>query len=139
MADQMGSTADSQPRWVVAHCGARDQYQLPISFHEVGQLYKFVTDWYTPLDSPIQGTLLKQALPYHRSILARRHHTELPSSFVKDFKLKGALNRVFRTDERELELDRLVGESAARLTSESESHLLITSYNAWAAFPKLSK
>ena len=139
LESEMTDAVASQPRWVVAHCGARDQYQLPISFHEVGQLHRFVTDWYSPLDSPIAGTLLKHAPLRHRSILARRYHSQLPSRLVKDFKVDGALNRAFRTDERELELDRLVGENAARLTSDSESHLLITSYNGWAAFPKLSK
>ena len=134
----MANNTGSMPRWVVAHCGARDSYQLPIAFHEVGQLNCFVTDWYSPLDSPILGTLLKYAPSSLRSILGKRYRQELPSSFVKDLKLGGALTRFSGSDKRVIELDRLVGEYAAHLASESGSQLLVTSYNGWAAFPKAS-
>ncbi len=91
----MTNSADSQRQWVVAHCGKRDKYQLPIAFHEVGQLQSFVTDWYSPLDSAILGTLLDHTPPRLQSILARRYDKELPSRFTKDLKLRGIIKRLF--------------------------------------------
>jgi len=135
MQDNIGAT----PHWVVAHCGARDRYQLPIAFHEVGQLHRFVTDWYSPLDSPTIGAFLEHAAPRLRSKLAPRYRKELPSNLVKDLKLRGSIIRAFKSVRMKFELNRLVGEYAARAALDSGSDLLITSYNGWAAFPHLSK
>jgi len=135
--EAMTNLIQSEPHWVVAHCGARDGYELPIAFHEVGQLYRFVTDWYSPMDSSILGSVLRHSPRRIRSTLTQRYRTELPSTCVKDVKFKGALNRILRSDKRELELDQHVGEYAGRLAAESESSLLITSYNGWAAIPQL--
>lgn len=127
------------PRWVVAHCGARDRYQLPIAFHEVGQLHRFVTDWYSPLDSTIVGALLSHSPRHFRTVLAQRYRPELPSRFVEDLKLRGSLTRFLHSDDRTLALDRKLGEYAARVASENDSPLLVTSYYGWSAFPRLSR
>ncbi len=135
MPDKMGAT----PQWVVSHCGARDRYQLPIALHEVGQLYRFVTDFYSPLDSPILGNLLKHAPLRLRSKLMRRYRDGLPSKFANDQKLTEAFKWIRTPVARDFELARMVSERAARIASDSGSSLLITSYNGWAAFPLLSK
>jgi glycosyltransferase involved in cell wall biosynthesis len=70
--------------------------------------------------------------------MSPRYHQGLPSRVVKDLKLRGALKSIFGTEARDLELNRLVGECAARVASSSGSHLLITSYYGWAAFPRLA-
>ena len=135
----MVTRAESKPHWVVAHCGARDQYQLPIAFHEVEELDMFVTDWYSPMDQPSLGVLLKHAPQRVGLSLAKRYREELPSTFVKDVKLRGALNVIVGTHALNRRLNRLVGKCAAREASDRGSHLLITSYNGWAAFPQLPK
>jgi glycosyltransferase involved in cell wall biosynthesis len=135
----MTNAKKSRPHWVVAHSGARDHYQLPLALHESGQLHRFVTDWYSPLNYPILAALLNCAPQCVRSTLAGRYREELSSEFTKDLKLSGALKAVFGTDALALSLDRLVGECAARVASDSGSQLLITSYYGWAAFPRLAK
>jgi glycosyltransferase involved in cell wall biosynthesis len=135
----MTNTVDPKSQWVVAHSGARDQYQLPIAIHESGQLHKFVTDWYSPLDYPMLGTLFDRVPRRVRSRMSRRYHHNLPSTFVQDLKLEGTLKSIFRTDALDIKLNRLVGESAARVAACSGCHLLITSYYGWAAFPRLEK
>jgi glycosyltransferase involved in cell wall biosynthesis len=135
----MTNTIDSRPHWVVAHCGARDQYQLPIALHESGQLHRFVTDWYSSMDNPTLCTLWEYIPQRVLSTISRRYHPDLPSRLVKDLKLKGALKSVFGTNALALDLNRLVGERAALVASSSGSHLLITSYYGWAAFPQLSR
>jgi glycosyltransferase involved in cell wall biosynthesis len=130
---------NSKPHWVVAHCGARDQYQLPIAFREAGELDRFVTDWYSPMDHPILIALLKRAPLRVRLSLAKRYLEELPSTLVEDVKLPGALKAIAGTHALNRWLNRLVGKCAAREASGRGSHLLITSYNGWAAFPQLSK
>ncbi len=132
-------STDTMPKWVVAHCGARDRYQLPIAFHEVGQLHRFVTDWYSPLDSPILDAVLRRAPQSVRAALAQRFCQELPSNSVKDLKLRGAINRAFHSEDRTMALDKRLGEYAARVAADSGSQLLVTSYYGWAAFPRLPK
>jgi glycosyltransferase involved in cell wall biosynthesis len=129
----------SESRWVVAHCGSRDDYQLPIALHESGQLHRFVTDWYSPLDSRIIDVVLKCLPERLRLELARRYRKELPSRLVKDVKLSGLLKSVFGTDALDTGLNRLVGERAASVANASGSSLLITSYYGWAAFPRVAK
>lgn len=135
----MRNRSDETPRWVVAHSGARDNYQLPIALHESGQLHRFVTDWYSPMDSPLLVPLLKYAPQRVRSTLGKRFRADLPSRLVEDLKLKGVLKAVFGTDTLDLDLNRLVGERAARIAATSGSQLLVTSYYGWAAFPQLAK
>jgi glycosyltransferase involved in cell wall biosynthesis len=135
----MTNHANSTDRWVVAHCGSRDRYQLPVAFHEAGQLHRFVTDWYSPMDSLALQGLLRFAPQRATSSLARRFCEELPSRFVRDVKLGGTLNSIRSPALANFELARIVGEKAARITAETGSHLLITSYYGWAAFPRLSK
>lgn len=135
----MTNTIDSRPHWVVAHCGARDHYQLPIAMRESGQLHRFVTDWYSSMDNPMLSTLLECVPQRVLSTISRRCHPDLPSRFVKDLKLRGALKSVFGTDALNLDLNKRVGQCAARVASTSGSHLLITSYYGWAAFPQLSR
>ena len=135
----MTNHANSTVRWVVAHCGSRDRYQLPIAFHETGQLHRFVTDWYSPLDSAALRGLLRFAPQRATSSLARRYCEELPSKLVRDVKMGGTLNSIRRPVLANFELARIVSEKAARITARTGSHLLITSYNGWAAFPNLSK
>lgn len=126
-------------QWVVAHRGSRDDYQLPIALRESGQLHRFVTDWYSPLDNVFLNQALKLAPESVRSILAQRYRVELPSELVADAKLRECFHSAVRwkwpDQERNLEL----GERAARVASDSGSHLLITSYYGWAAFPKLRR
>ena len=129
----------SESCWVVAHCGSRDDYQLPIALHESGQLHSFVTDWYSPLDNRIVDAVLKYLPQGLRLVLARRYRQELPSGLVKDVKLSGLLKSLLGTDSLNAELNRLVGELAARITDASGSNLLITSYYGWSAFPRLAK
>ena len=125
-------------QWVVAHCGCRDSYQLPIAMHESGQLHRFVTDWYSPFDNPLVGGLLEYAPRGVRSRLSQRYRKDLPSKLVKDMKLRGMLYSVLKTNVLDSYMNRAVGESAARAASDSGSHLLITSYYGWAAFQMLS-
>jgi glycosyltransferase involved in cell wall biosynthesis len=135
----MTNRVAAKPLWVVAHCGARDQYQLPIALHESGQLHRFVTDWYSPMDNPMLRAVLKWAPQRLRSNLAKRYRGELPSGLATDVKLMGILKAVVGTDVLNFKLNRFVGECAARVASDSDSHLLITSYYGWAAFPELPK
>jgi glycosyltransferase involved in cell wall biosynthesis len=137
----MINNADSTARWVVAHSGARDNYQLPIALHEAGQLHRFVTDFYSPLDEPVIDAVLKSAPQGVRSALSRRYRNALPSRVVKDMKVRGALKRVLGPVgwKGNVLMDGLIGRRAAQVASSSGSHLLITSYYGWAAFPRLAK
>jgi glycosyltransferase involved in cell wall biosynthesis len=56
---------------------------------------------------------------------------------VRDVKLGGTLNSIRGSALANFELAKIVSEKAARITAKTGSHLLITSYNGWAAFPKL--
>ena len=68
-------------RWVVVG-GARDSYQVPITFHEASLLHTFVTDWYTPLDRPAGRASCLLMPPAIGAKLRRRYSTELPSRVV---------------------------------------------------------
>lgn len=135
---KMKNMTQSKSRWVVAHWGSRDDYQLPIALQETGELHRFVTDWYTHLDNRIVNAFLESAPRRIRAVLARRYRDELPSRLVKDIKLFGLLRMFLKTDALDSKLSKLLGERAARVANASGSNLLITSYYGWAAFPKLA-
>ena len=135
----MISAVDSKSRWVVAHLGARDRYQLPLALHESGQLETFVTDWYSPLDFFFMDSFLKCVPQSFGSTFTRRYLNELPSKLVKDMKLSCVRKLLLRTDIAEIKLNRKLGEYAAQIASNSGSNLLITSYYGWAAFPRLNE
>ena len=136
---RMTKLGDSIQGWVVAHCGARDDYQLPLAHHEVGRLHRFVTDWYSPLDRTTIRLLMRNAPNRMGEILERRYRKELPSHFVKDVKVKCMLNSFIGSNTSDMRLNRMIGECAAEEAVASDSNLLITSYYGWAAFPGLPK
>lgn len=122
--------------WVVAHSGARDEYQLPLALHESHSLEWFVTDWYSPMDTPILGRVLNLTPSSVRSLLLKRYRHGLPSALVKDQKLRELLN-VMSLRKADMAKDRYFAEYAAKIATEKRSNFLTTTYYGWASFPLL--
>ena len=121
-------------RWTVVHAGGRDGYQLPIAFAEVGRLERFITDWYTPLDRPAVGAVVRHLSGRAAEKLRARFHPGLPSGLVADLKLATA--NIWRTDgtAHEIGVQRQLGDCARRWAESTDTAILSTSYYGWRAF-----
>lgn len=114
-------------RFVIAHAGARDQYQLSLALFESGLLEELVTDFYAP-------DLLFRLSPDQ---FGRRYCPGLTSSAVSQsfpamlsaFRMK--FGQSFR---RNMEKDRHISKSAYHKAKRSGAHLFLYSYYAYQAF-----
>jgi len=136
---KLKNSAPQSGNWVVAHSGARDEYQLPISLNEAGLLYRFVTDWYSSFDNKYISKILHKAPVRILPLLKERFRQELPSDLVVDLKIQRMIGHIVGEEFTEMRLNRLIGERAAQLANSNESNLLVTSYYGWSAFPNVSK
>jgi glycosyltransferase involved in cell wall biosynthesis len=129
------------PGWVVVHDSARDHYQLPLAFAESGQLERFVTDWYTPLDSPFWSFVARGTLPRSAYGIRSRYCREIPSSFVTDRKLQFLSGLIGRRITCESYRDEVEGAKtgllAAKIANRRNAPVLATSYSAAATFAHL--
>jgi glycosyltransferase involved in cell wall biosynthesis len=134
-------TVSESPGWVVVHDSARDHYQLPLAVAEAGLLERFVTDWYTPLDSPFWSFIAHRKLSRSALGIHSRYHRELPSSLISDRKLQFLSGLIGRRITREAYRDEVegakTGRLAAKIANERNAPVLATSYSAAATFAHL--
>ncbi len=139
-ADQTSTSLDS-PGWVVVHDSARDHYQLPLAVAEAGRLERFVTDWYTPLDSPFWSFIARRRLSRGAFGIHSRYHRELPSSLISDRKLQFLSGVIGRRITHETYRDEVegakTGRLAAKIANRKNAPVLATSYSAAATFTHL--
>ena len=118
------------PRFIVAHAGARDHYQLALGLQEGGMLEQLVTDWYTPdlmysLFPTKTGNRYKQGLGSEKV-------TNCTSALAYAVKMK--FNKSFADN---IHKDRLLSMAAMDLAIKKEAHLFLYSYYAWDAFSRV--
>jgi glycosyltransferase involved in cell wall biosynthesis len=128
---------------VVAHCGARDAYQVAAALAEGGMLDSLVTDLYWPADRWWAG-MFERLLPGAAGAryLRMRYDAALASRNVKQCALSGAWAFAMRKSAVPFSwkrwairrADANVGSRAGRLASTTGSALLSYSYYGYAAF-----
>lgn len=139
-ANQMRRSAAS-PGWVVVHDSPRDHYQLPLAVAEAGLLERFVTDWYTPLDSPVWSFIARRKFSRRAFGIHSRYLRELPSSLISDRKLQFLSGVIGRRITHETYRDEVEGAKtgllAAKIANSRNAPVLATSYSAAATFAHL--
>jgi glycosyltransferase involved in cell wall biosynthesis len=123
------------------HDSPRDHYQLPLAVAEAGMLERFVTDWYTPLDSPIWSFIARRRISRSAFGIHSRYHRDLPSSLISDRKLQFLSGVIGRRITHETYRDEIEGAKtgllAAKIANRRNASVLATSYSAAATFAHL--
>ena len=114
---------------------------LPVALAEVGALERFVTDWYTGLDTPFWQHLANTRLAKSTFGISKRYRLELPSRLTVDNKLGFAAGLIRHKLSKRPSLDQVVGgntgRTAAAIANRHGCHLLAASYCAATAFENL--
>lgn len=124
--------ADSVMRWVVAHAGSRDDYQVARALAEHDMLEALVTDWYARFDQWWFGLLMRIAPGRVRRLFSRRFRDALPSRLVRGVAPQTIINEALHRPSAGT--DAIIGTSAGSLAARSAAGVLAYSYYANAAF-----
>jgi glycosyltransferase involved in cell wall biosynthesis len=128
--EKLSSFMSEKQRFVVAHAGARDHYQLALGLQEAGMLDQLVTDWYTP-------DLLYSLFPARTG---NRYRQGLGSGKVNNciaalaYAVKMKFNKSFADN---IHKDRLLSKAAMDLAIKHGANLFLYSYYAWDAFSRV--
>jgi glycosyltransferase involved in cell wall biosynthesis len=114
-------------RFVTAHAGARDQYQLSLALFEAGLLEELVTDFYAPdlLFRHWPDKIGKRYCPGLTSSAVSQSFPAMLSAFRMKFGHSFHLN---------IEKDRHISKTAYHKAKRSRAHLFLYSYYAFQAF-----
>ncbi len=126
--------SETLPRAVVSFAGSRDRYQLAWALQGAGLLERLVTDLYLEPQVLPFGDKMSRSFP---KLMARhspgisRQKVLTPVGAMMD----GLLMRTaFGTKERQIRLDRVLGQTARTLAWETQTALFSYSYYAATAF-----
>lgn len=118
-------------KFIVAHAGARDHYQLALGLQEGGILEQLVTDWYTP--DMIHSLFPSKTSNRYRKGLSSGKVTCSIGALAYAAKMK--FNKSFADN---IHKDTILSNAAMDLAVKSSAHLFLYSYYAWDAFSRVN-
>jgi len=118
-------------KWVVVFAGSRDRYEIPLALAENDRLERLVTDFYSPLDTPL-APILRRLLPRTQFALNRRYKPGVGWARVKWSPIGQFNDRWLRKSQGERD-DRLAT-MAGNFANSRGCGLLSYSYYGYAAF-----
>lgn len=128
-------------RYVVVHAGRRDNYQVAVALHSVGNLYCLVTDFYSPIDKLKLFGIWRFLPTGIKNRLYKRYISELFGAKVVwsyPALVFGVLYRITGNQKFSFAKDKILGELARDVAIRTSSNVLSMSTYAQYAFRGVS-